>query len=80
MPNRFTGDCPVHSAMRRGFLGAFKALVANGADPTAKNRFGDLVVDYLGDFEQEDVLRIVEEHQGGVAPELRARLGLDGMK
>ncbi len=76
MANRFSGDCPVHSAMRHGFLGAFKALVANGADPTAKNRFGDLVVDYLGDFGQEEVLQIVEEHVGTVVPEMRARLGL----
>ncbi|KAK3898734.1 hypothetical protein C8A05DRAFT_18732 [Staphylotrichum tortipilum] len=76
MANRFSGDYPVHSAMRHGFLGAFKALVASGADPTVKNRFGDMVVDYLGDFEQEEVLRVVEEHQGAVMPELRARLGL----
>jgi len=60
--------------MRHGFLGVFKALVANGADPMVKNRFGDMVVDYLGDFEPEEVLSIVEEHEGKPMPKLRARL------
>lgn len=74
MANRFSGDRPVHTAMRHGFLGVFKALVTNGADPLVKNRFGDMVVDYLGDFEQEEVLSFVEAHEGKAMPELRARL------
>ncbi len=76
MANRFSGDRPAHTAMRHGFLGVLRALLANGADPMAKNRFGDMVVDYLGDFEPEEVLSIVEEHVGKALPELRTRLGL----
>ncbi|KAK4224899.1 hypothetical protein QBC38DRAFT_369899 [Podospora fimiseda] len=61
MANRFTGDRPVHTAMRHGYLDVFKTLVQNGADPTVKNRFGDKVEDYPGDFEVEEVQRVVEE-------------------
>jgi ankyrin repeat protein len=63
MANRFSGDRPVHTAMRHGFLDVFKALVAHGADPTVKNRFGDMISDYLGDFEPEEVQRVVEEYR-----------------
>ncbi|KAK4161239.1 hypothetical protein QBC43DRAFT_268925 [Cladorrhinum sp. PSN259] len=63
MANRFTGDRPVHTAMRRGYLDTLKALVSNGADPTVKNRFGDMVVDYPGDYEPEEVQRVVEEYK-----------------
>ncbi|KAK4461208.1 hypothetical protein QBC42DRAFT_330359 [Cladorrhinum samala] len=63
MANRFTGDRPVHTAMRHGYLDVLKALVSNGADPTAKNRFGDMVVDYPGDYEPEEVQRVVEEYR-----------------
>lgn len=59
MANRFTGDRPVHTAMRHGYFDVFKALVNHGADPTAKNRFGDAVTDYVGDYEQEEVQAIV---------------------
>ncbi len=76
MANRFSGDRPAHTAMRHGFLGVLRTLLANGADPMAKNRFGDMVVDYLGDFEPEEVLSVVEEHVGEALPELRIRLGL----
>lgn len=62
--NRFTGDRPVHTAMRHGFLGVLEVLVAHGADPTATNSFGDRVVDYLGDFEPEQVQRVVDEYEG----------------
>ncbi|KAK3986372.1 hypothetical protein QBC44DRAFT_333399 [Cladorrhinum sp. PSN332] len=63
MANRFTGDRPVHTAMRHGYLDVFKALVSNGADPTVKNRFGDIVEDYPGDYEPEEVQRVVEEYR-----------------
>ncbi|KAL2024243.1 hypothetical protein VTK56DRAFT_9399 [Thermocarpiscus australiensis] len=63
MANRFTGDRPVHTAMRAGFLDVLKALVANGADPTAKNRFGDTVTDYPGDFEPAEVQKILDEYR-----------------
>jgi ankyrin repeat protein len=63
LQNRFSGDRPVHTAMRHGFLATFKALVANGADPTAKNRFGDSVTDFLGDFEPEEVQSIVDQYK-----------------
>jgi hypothetical protein len=49
--------------MRHGFLDVFKTLVAHGADPTVKNRFGDMVGDYLGDFEPEEVEGVVEEYR-----------------
>ncbi len=78
--NRFSGDRPAHTAMRHGFLGVLRALLANGADPMAKNRFGDMVVDYLGDFEPEEVLSVIEEHVGEVVPELRTRLGLSTLR
>lgn len=60
MPNRFSGDRPVHTAMRHGYLEVLKVLVRHGADPTLPNRFGDKVMDYPGDYEQEEVRRIVE--------------------
>lgn len=63
MANRFSGDRPIHTAMRHGYLDAFKALVNHGADPTLENRFGDVVEDYPGDFEPEEVSRIVEEYR-----------------
>ncbi len=78
--NRFSGDRPAHTAMRHGFLGVLRALLANGADPMAKNRFGDMVVDYLSDFEPEEVLSVIEEHVGEVVPELRTRLGLSTLR
>lgn len=46
--------------MRHGYVSVLKVLVANGADPTAMNRFGDTVEDYLGDFEAGEVRGIVE--------------------
>ncbi|KAK4192390.1 hypothetical protein QBC35DRAFT_221740 [Podospora australis] len=64
MANRFSGDRPVHTAMRHGYLDAFKALVENGADPTVKNRFGDRVVDYPADhYEQDEVHKVVDEYK-----------------
>ncbi|KAK4236414.1 hypothetical protein C8A03DRAFT_35690 [Achaetomium macrosporum] len=63
LENRFSGDRPVHTAMRHGFLATFKALVANGADPTAKNRFGDSVMDFLGDFKPDEVRSIVDQYR-----------------
>ncbi|KAK3393941.1 hypothetical protein B0H63DRAFT_459552 [Podospora didyma] len=60
MANRFSGDRPVHTAMRHRYLDVFKELVAHGADPTAKNRFGDVVMDYPGDYEQQEVQDIVD--------------------
>lgn len=62
MANRFTGDRPVHTAMRHGYLDVFKSLVRHGADPTITNRFGDRVVDYPGDYELEEVQAIVDEY------------------
>jgi hypothetical protein len=62
MANRFTGDRPVHTAMRHGYFDVFKALVRHGADPTVKNRFGDVVTDYPGDYEPEEVQAIVDEY------------------
>ncbi|KAM7213527.1 hypothetical protein V8F06_011082 [Rhypophila decipiens] len=59
MANRFTGDRPVHTAMRHGYLDVFKVLVRHGADPTIKNRFGDSVLDYIGDYEPAEVQAIV---------------------
>jgi len=50
----------VHTAMRHGYLEVLKVLVRHGADPTLPNRFGDKVMDYPGDYEQEEVRRIVE--------------------
>ncbi|KAK3362474.1 hypothetical protein B0T25DRAFT_467788 [Lasiosphaeria hispida] len=63
MANRFSGDRPVHTAMRHGYLDVFKVLVQHGADPTAKNRFGDVVTDYPGDYEQDEVQQVVDEYQ-----------------
>ncbi|KAK3938074.1 hypothetical protein QBC46DRAFT_318418 [Diplogelasinospora grovesii] len=60
--NRFSGDRPVHTAMRHGFVDVFKTLVRHGADPTAKNRFGDTAVDYPGDFDPSEVHRIMSEY------------------
>lgn len=48
--------------MRHGYLDVFKALVRHGADPTIKNRFGDSVLDYPGDFEPEEVQTIVDSY------------------
>jgi len=62
MANRFTGDRPVHTAMRHGYFDVFKALVRHGADPTVKNRFGDAVTDYTGDYEPEEIQEIVDEY------------------
>ncbi|KAK1780619.1 hypothetical protein QBC45DRAFT_98467 [Copromyces sp. CBS 386.78] len=63
MANRFTGDRPVHTAMRFGYLDVLRALVAHGADPTAKNRFGDSVLDYPGDYEMDEAKSIVDEYR-----------------
>ncbi|CCC06047.1 hypothetical protein SMACR_00264 [Sordaria macrospora] len=63
MANRFTGDRPVHTAMRFGYLEVLRALVAHGADPTAKNRFGDTVLDYPGDYEMDEAKSIVDEYR-----------------
>ncbi|KAK4197809.1 hypothetical protein QBC40DRAFT_180069 [Triangularia verruculosa] len=63
MANRFSGDRPIHTAMRHGYLDAFKALVTHGADPTMKNRFGDIVEDYPGDFDPEEVSQVVEDYR-----------------
>jgi ankyrin repeat protein len=61
MTNRFSGDRPVHTALRHGYLDVFRALVKHGADPTAENRFRDKVTDYEGDFEKDEVQRVVDE-------------------
>ncbi|KAK0716835.1 hypothetical protein B0T26DRAFT_707430 [Lasiosphaeria miniovina] len=63
MANRFTGDRPVHTAMRHGYLDVLKALVRHGADPTVKNRYGDRVVDYPGDYEAEEVQKVVDDYE-----------------
>ena len=63
MANRFTGDRPVHTAMREGHLEVFRALVGHGADPLIKNRFGDSVEDYLGDFEGAEVQKIIDAYR-----------------
>ncbi|KAK0628351.1 hypothetical protein B0T17DRAFT_522516 [Bombardia bombarda] len=63
MANRFSGDRPTHTAMRHGYFDVLQALVRHGADPTAKNRFGDAVVDYIGDYEPEDVQRVVDDYK-----------------
>lgn len=66
MPNRFSGDRPVHTAMRHGYLEVLKVLVRHGADPTLPNRFGDKVMDYPGDhYEQDEVRSIVEGYGKG---------------
>ncbi|KAK4034540.1 hypothetical protein C8A01DRAFT_49079 [Parachaetomium inaequale] len=57
MATRFPRDRLVHTAMRHGSLDVLKLLVANGADPASKNRFGDTVVGYLGNFELEEAQR-----------------------
>jgi hypothetical protein len=67
MANRFTFDRPVHTAMRHGYLDVLKALVKHGADPTVKNRFGDAVVDYQGDYEPEEVQRVIDEYNARIA-------------
>ncbi|KAM7195926.1 hypothetical protein V8F20_007291 [Naviculisporaceae sp. PSN 640] len=67
MGNRFSGDRPVHTAMRHGFIDVFKALVRHGADPTIKNRFGDCVFDYLGDYEPEEVQAVVDSYTSRVS-------------
>lgn len=48
--------------MRHGYIDVFKALVRHGADPTSKNRFGDCVLDYLGDVEHEEVQAVVDSY------------------
>ena len=63
MANRFTGDRPVHTAMRFGYLEVLRTLVMHGADPTAKNRFGDTVLDYPGEYEMDEVKSIVDEYR-----------------
>ncbi|EGO52222.1 hypothetical protein NEUTE1DRAFT_105216 [Neurospora tetrasperma FGSC 2508] len=63
MANRFTGDRPVHTAMRFGYLEVLRTLVTHGADPTAKNRFGDTVLDYPGEYEMDEVKSIVDEYR-----------------
>ncbi|KAH8883357.1 hypothetical protein GQ53DRAFT_798357 [Thozetella sp. PMI_491] len=63
MANRFSGDRPVHTAMRHGWLEAFRSLVRNGADPTISNRFGDTVMDYEGDYEPGEVQEIIDGYQ-----------------
>ncbi|KAK5656473.1 hypothetical protein OQA88_4856 [Cercophora sp. LCS_1] len=67
MANRFTFDRPVHTAMRHGYLDVLKALVKHGADPTVKNRFGDAVVDYQGDYEPEEVQQVIDEYSARIA-------------
>ncbi|KAK0656188.1 hypothetical protein B0T16DRAFT_31110 [Cercophora newfieldiana] len=62
MANRFSGDRPVHTAMRHGYLDVFKALVNHGADPNVKNRFGDVVTDYPGDYEPEEVQAVIDQY------------------
>ncbi|KAH6630767.1 hypothetical protein B0J18DRAFT_422178 [Chaetomium sp. MPI-SDFR-AT-0129] len=66
LSNRFTGDRPVHTAMRLGYVSVLKVLVTHGADPTATNRFGDTVEDYLGDFEEGEVRGVVEGYLRGL--------------
>ncbi|KAK3694171.1 hypothetical protein B0T22DRAFT_437273 [Podospora appendiculata] len=63
MANRFSGDRPVHTAMRHGYLHVFQALVRHGADPTAENRFGDSVMDYPGDHDQAEVQKVIDEYK-----------------
>ena len=48
--------------MRHGYIAVLKALVRHGADPTAKNRFGDAVVDYAGDYEPDEVQQVVDAY------------------
>ncbi|KAK2073415.1 hypothetical protein P8C59_007701 [Phyllachora maydis] len=61
--NRFSGDGPVHTALRHRYLEPFRALVKHGADPTRKNRFGDAWVDYAPDFEEGEVAGVVEAYR-----------------
>ena len=67
MANRFTGDRPAHTAMRNGYLDVFKTLVRHGADPTVKNRFGDAVTDYPGDYSPEEVQAVIDEYNERIA-------------
>ncbi|KAK3330739.1 hypothetical protein B0H66DRAFT_73460 [Apodospora peruviana] len=67
MENRFSRDRPVHTAMRHGYLDVLKALVRHGADPTVKNRFGDSITDYPGDYEPEEVQKILDEYYARIA-------------
>ncbi len=60
MANRFSGDRPVHTAMRHGYLEVLKAVVRHGGDPTVANRFGDKVVDYEGDYDPDEVKAIID--------------------
>jgi len=48
--------------MRHGYLAVLQTLVKHGADPTVKNRFGDAVIDYPGDYEQEEVQRVIDAY------------------
>ncbi|KAL2128360.1 hypothetical protein VTI74DRAFT_9288 [Chaetomium olivicolor] len=64
--NRFNGDRPVHAAMRSGFFGLLKLLVAHGADPTVKNRFGDVADEYLGDHDPEEMQKVMEEYKSRI--------------
>lgn len=43
-------------------LDVFKSLVCYGADPTLKNRFGDSVFDYPGDYELQEVQAVVDAY------------------
>lgn len=64
LADRFTGDRPVHTALRQGFFEVFRVLVSHGADPTEKNRCGDSVLDYPGDFEPQEVQQVIDEYMG----------------
>lgn len=61
--NRFSGDRPVHTAMRHGWIEVLRCLVRHGADPTAQNRFGDTVLDYEGDYEPGEVREILDVYR-----------------
>lgn len=56
MVNCFFGDWFIYIVMCYGYLDVFKVLVNYGVDLILKNCFGDVVEDYLGDFELEEVL------------------------
>lgn len=49
--------------MRHGYIQVLRTLVCHGADPLAPNRFGDVILDYPGDYEIDEVQAIVDEYK-----------------